>query len=543
MEDKTAHKRSVGSAIARFYLRSYADEGASSQSQAKALVYTNLAMALATLAASAVMVEREFSLLLLGMSALSIGLSFLVKAGAADLASAATTLLLSAAFAAMPFLGEFLSGYELYLLATMQCLVIMITGVVARKSWQSQGVMAIAITALTVDFFARVNPVTKGINFDDYVICVLVVAISATMGRVIMARNARLLAASEAEAAKDRERLEHLSAALESSKGSLSMGVAVSESAERTRELIDELRASALAAKNRVDELAMSAQAIAEAQSEIALSSGTVGENISEQIAIVTESSAAIEEMTASVGNISSATDSRRGTIVALKERTGAGAKEMANATEAVKAMEASSSSILDVVAVIRGVASRTNLLAMNAAIEAAHAGEAGKGFAVVADEIRKLSEATGQNVKLISTSIKGTIDSVRAVADTNARAREIFGLIDAEVDEVSAALEEVARGLGEITSGTDEILKGTSESVSVTNKVKEASSNVDERIRLVEKEIDVLGGVATDVEARLSAIVSGLDSILGEASAVSEAGKANEAGLRELTQALAAIG
>jgi methyl-accepting chemotaxis protein len=529
--------------IARFFLRRYEVESAASRKRAESLLYTLLAMALATAVAGAIMVNPLYTGILLGVAAVSIGLTFLIRAGKADVASATTTFLLSIAFAALPFLEVFTTGYELFLITALQGLVLMITGVIARSAWQSMGVMGIATTALALDFFTRVRPATQGTNFDDFIICLFVIVISAAIGRVIMGRNAKLLAASEEEAANSRARLERLSSALESSKGSLSLGVEVRDSTERTRSLIDELRASTLAAKARVEALAASTKAIAESQSEIAASSGQVGENVADQTAIVTESSAAIEEMTASIGSISSATGSRRDSIRKLRERTELGASEMARAAQAVKDMESASASILDVVNVIRSVASRTNLLAMNAAIEAAHAGESGKGFSVVADEIRKLSEATGSNVKLISTSIKGTIDSVKTAMEVNDRAQDIFGQIGAEVDEVASSIEETVRGLDEIAAGTDEILKGVSESVSITTKVKAASASVDERIRLVAKDVGVLEEAASSVEDELSAIVSGLDSILAEAGAMSEAGKANEAGLRSLAEELARLG
>jgi methyl-accepting chemotaxis protein len=529
--------------LTRFFLGKYELESAASRKRAESLLYTLLAMALATALAGVLMVNPIYTGILLGVASVSIALTLLVKTGKADAASATTTFLLSIAFAALPFLETFTVGYELFLITALQGLVLMITGVIARSAWQSMGVMAISITALVLDFFSRVRPATQGTNLDDFVICLLIIVISASIGRVIMGRNAKLLAASEQDAAKSKERLERLSSALESSKGSLSLGVEVRDSTERTRSLIDELRASTLAAKARVEALAASTKAIAESQSEIAASSGEVGENVSEQTAIVTESSAAIEEMTASIGSISSVTGSRRDSIRKLKERTEVGVSEMARSAQAVKAMESASVSILDVVNVIRSVASRTNLLAMNAAIEAAHAGESGKGFSVVADEIRKLSEATGSNVKLISTSIKGTIDSVRTAMEINDRAQEIFGQIDAEVDDVASSIEEIIRGLDEIAAGTDEILKGVSESVSITTKVKAASASVDERIRLVAKDVVVLDEAASSVEGELSAIVSGLDSILAEAGAMSEAGKANEAGLRSLAEELAKLG
>jgi methyl-accepting chemotaxis protein len=530
--------------IKGFFLAAYEGDSLVGRKQAESLLYTLLAMAGATFVISLVMENRAIAAAVLGIAVVSAALTFLVKAGRAGAASAVAAFLLSLAFAALSFIEPYSDPYELYLLATLQGLVLMITGIIARGAWQSIGVMIIALAALGLDFFLRLVPAGRlSINVDDFVICDAVIVISAFIGRAIMNRNALLLGGAEAEAKRSAEGLAALQSAIESSKGSLDLGVSVRDSAERTQGLIDELRASSLAAKERMESLSERLGAIMDAQREIAASSDAVHENVADQTAVVNESSAAIEEMTASIGNISAIAGARRDSIHRLKETTRTGASEMARAAEAVRAMEASSASILDVVGVIRAVASRTNLLAMNAAIEAAHAGEAGKGFSVVADEIRKLSEATGQNVKLISASIKGTIDSVRTAAEVNRGAQAIFGQIDQEADAVSAAMEEIVRGLGEVSEGSGEILSGVSESVSITAKVKDAATSMDERIKLSSRDLRTFDESVAEVEGGLAAIALRFDDILAEARTVSAAGRDNEAALRRLTEALGRLG
>jgi methyl-accepting chemotaxis protein len=526
--------------IQHFYLAAYEGDTLASAKQAQSLLYTLLAMAGATLVISLVMENRAIGAAVLGLSCLSAALTFLVKAGRANAASAATTLLLSVSFATLSFMEPYTDPYELYLLTALQSFVLMITGIIARGKWQPVGVMLIAVSALALDFFLRLVPAGRlAINLDDYVICNLVMVISAFIGRAIMSRNDQLLGKAEEEAKHSAESLAALEAAIGSSKGSLDLGVAVRDSAERTQGLIDELRAASLAAKERMESLSKRLEHIMDSQSAIASSSGIVHENVADQTAVVAQSSAAIEEMTASINNVSAITQARGDSIRRLKDTTRTGASEMARAAEAMRAMEASSASILDIVGVIRSVASRTNLLAMNAAIEAAHAGDAGRGFSVVADEIRKLSEATGQNVKLISASVKGTIDSVGTAAEVNRRAQEIFVQIDTEADAVAAAMEEIARGLGEIAEGSGEILGGVSESVSITAKVKDAAVAMDEKVRLSSEDLRSFDESVTDIEGSLTAIALRFDDILAEARSVSAAGRENETALRGLSATL----
>ena len=115
---------------------------------------------------------------------------------------------------------------------------------------------------------------------------------------------------------------------------------------------------------------------------------------------------------------------------------------------------------IRDITAVIQSIASRTNLLAMNAAIEAAHAGDAGRGFAVVADEIRKLAEASAKNSKEITGLLTGMITSIQAADDAGQETRSAFGTLEVRVKDVRQASEEILGSIRELEAGSQDIRK-----------------------------------------------------------------------------------
>jgi hemerythrin-like metal-binding protein len=139
------------------------------------------------------------------------------------------------------------------------------------------------------------------------------------------------------------------------------------------------------------------------------------------------------------------------------------------------------SEGLLEINAVLQNIASQTNLLSMNAAIEAAHAGESGKGFAVVADEIRKLAESSGEQSKTISSVLKKIRDAMTKISLATAEVLDRFGAIDSGVKAVSDQEEQIRNAMEEQSSGSRQILVAIQKLNEITQAVKSGSEEMQQ--------------------------------------------------------------
>ncbi|TFG62596.1 MAG: methyl-accepting chemotaxis protein, partial [Spirochaetales bacterium] len=196
-----------------------------------------------------------------------------------------------------------------------------------------------------------------------------------------------------------------------------------------------------------------------------------VSARVETQASYVEQSSAAISEMTANIGSVSKITSSADNLARALSVVAEEGGVAISSTLSAIKDIETASVKVKEIIDVISKIAAQTNMLAMNAAIEAAHAGESGKGFAVVADEVRRLAEDSSKSTRDIVKHIKVMIDRIENGVTLAERAGEAFSRVSSDIKEtsnlmqtISSAMEEQKVGAGEILSSVDSLVRATEE-------------------------------------------------------------------------------
>jgi len=473
-----------------------------------------------------------------------IAIASLVLLGKARAASVLISLILSILLSSLTFLIPEHRGFmEFYLIGTLNLFAMGVTIMIAYWPWQVFFIAGTATIAVIMNLFTRLLPAIRAsgeaLQYDDAIIVILLVVLVAASLNGVMKRTRRFLSLSNEAAAQSERQNRILRGAMEASSAAFAQGARLAESASRTNALTSESRFIVNRAESSMKELSGDSRLLDEEIAQIGMSSAKARESAEGQSSVINETSAAIEEMTASIMSINSVTRERKGAVKELSSSTEAGSQIVAESSRAMGEVEASTGAILDVIKVISAVAAQTNLLAMNAAIEAAHAGDAGRGFAVVADEIRKLSEQTSKSVKAVTDTVKGTINDIRKAADGNEKAVASFATIAKEAELVSGAMDEIINGLDELSKGTDEINRGVADSVTSTNTLREAVAELDAQIASAKGSLDALKGAAEKVDGDLSNVASTIDSIAAEAQKVDEIGQANAKGLGTLKGAL----
>jgi Methyl-accepting chemotaxis protein len=217
------------------------------------------------------------------------------------------------------------------------------------------------------------------------------------------------------------------------------------------------------------------------------------------QFSAIEQSAVAIEQMIRTLHATAGTASGKRGQLEGLSLTARNGERDMALTMEAVSSISQEVSGIGELVSVIRNVSEQTNLLSMNAAIEAAHAGNAGRSFAVVAGEIRKLAVTTGSNASRISKSIDSLIGAITKAGDTTVRTGDSIRGMSGDVSEMAITMTGFINSLGEISAGGSQVSQGIGQLRSVSEEVKQSYGEMLGQIKSVIGNIDEIARISAE--------------------------------------------
>jgi methyl-accepting chemotaxis protein len=263
--------------------------------------------------------------------------------------------------------------------------------------------------------------------------------------------------------------------------------------------------------------------------------------HIERQVESVSRSSASIEEMISNITSITASLARNEQDLQRLRESSAQGNTALQKVSADIQEVSKESERLLEINKVIQNIASQTNLLAMNAAIEAAHAGDVGRGFAVVADEIRKLAESSSEQAKTVSAVLKNIKDALGGISAATVASLKQFEEIDSGFESVSEQGMQIRNSMEQQDAGNKEVLRAMSDSNEITQNVRANSAEIQNGSREIIGEGKHLEALTGEVTTAIHEIVSGIgdiNSTIGRTSEISRRNKEDiEVLLREISK------
>ena len=307
-----------------------------------------------------------------------------------------------------------------------------------------------------------------------------------------------------------------------------SIGGDLASNMEQTATAVNEITANIRSIKGRVLNQSASVTETHATMGQVVNNIDKLDGLVENQSVNVSQVSSAIEKMVTNINSVTGTLATNAANVETLREASQVGRTGLEEVAADIQEIARESEGLLEINSVMQNIASQTNLLSMNAAIEAAHAGDAGKGFAVVADEIRKLAESSGKQSKTIASVLKKIKDSIDKISGSTGNVLEKFEAINTSVKVVSDQEENIRGAMEEQGTGSRQIVGAIAGVNEITGQVKSGSKEMLNGSKEVIEESRNLETATQEITQGMNEMVTGVEQVNIAVNHVNELSRKN---------------
>ena len=282
--------------------------------------------------------------------------------------------------------------------------------------------------------------------------------------------------------------------------------IGVDETSSAITEILANIEGIAGQIGNQANAVSQTSAAVAQITENIS----SLEKMIQNQSNEVSNASSAVEEMIGNIGAVNSSVEKLASSFEQLETHSSAGTEQQTQVDRQIIEIAEQSKTLQDANRAIQSIASQTNLLAMNAAIEAAHAGEAGQGFAVVADEIRKLSETSASQSKRIGAELRVITETINKVVEASTKSKDDFNCVTSLISSTDELVRQIRAAMEEQQEGSKQILDSLKLMNDSTAEVKTASHEMQNGNETILQEIHNLQDTTIVIKESMAEMTQG---------------------------------
>ena len=257
---------------------------------------------------------------------------------------------------------------------------------------------------------------------------------------------------------------------------------------------------------------------------------------IQSQAAEVTQASASVEEMLANIAAVTNSMDKMMVLFDNLSSEMQIGNERQSDVNQRIIEIEQQSKMLHEANVVIASIAEQTNMLAMNAAIEAAHAGDAGRGFSVVADEIRKLSETSSEQSRNIGTQLTKIHTAIENMVSVSEESSQIFSSVSQQIQDTNTLVVQIQSAMTEQSSGSQQIATALHAMNNSTIEVKKASTEMTTGNKLIFDEVQKLQLAVEQMDSSMNSMNDEAKKIFERGQILSEISERMEETIKDIS-------